>query len=35
MLSIPKNKVNGNHGAIPCWIDAQHTAFLSKKRIKK
>ena len=33
MLSIPKNKVNGNHGAFHCWIDTQHTAFLSKKRV--
>ena len=33
MLSIPKNKINGKHGAFPCWIDPQHTAFLSKKRV--
>jgi KaiC/GvpD/RAD55 family RecA-like ATPase len=33
MLSVPKNKVNGQHGAFPCWIDPQHTAFLSKKRV--
>lgn len=32
MLSIPKNKVNGRHGALHCWVDPQHTAFLSKKR---
>jgi hypothetical protein len=31
MLSIPKNKVNGRHGAFPVWIDPTKTAFLSKK----
>lgn len=31
MLSIPKNKVNGRHGAFPCWINPERTAFLSKK----
>ena len=34
MLSVPKNKVNGKHGAFPVWIDPQRTAFLSKKRGK-
>lgn len=34
MISIPKNKVNGHHGAFPCWIDTQRTAILSKKRVK-
>ncbi len=34
MLSIPKNKVNGRHGAFPVWIDPQQTAFLSKRRTK-
>lgn len=31
MLSMPKNKVNGRHGAFPVWIDTQHTAVLSRK----
>lgn len=32
MLSIPKNKANGRHGAFPVWINPKRTAFLSKKR---
>ena len=32
MLSICKNKVNGRHGAVPVWIDAQCTAVLSAPR---
>lgn len=31
MISVPKNKVNGKHGAFHVWIDPQRTAFLSKK----
>ena len=34
MISIPRNKINGRLGAFHCWIDTQHTAFLSKKRVK-
>ena len=30
MLSIPKNKVNGQHGAFPVWIDFTKTKFMSK-----
>ena len=33
MLSIPKNKVNGRHGAFPTWINPKRTSFLSKKVI--
>lgn len=32
LLSVAKNKVNGRHGAVPVWIDAQRTAFLSAPR---
>jgi len=32
MISIPKNKVNGRHGAFPTWIEPERTAFLSKQR---
>jgi archaellum biogenesis ATPase FlaH len=31
MLSIPKNKVNGRHGAFPVWVEPTQTAFLSSK----
>jgi KaiC/GvpD/RAD55 family RecA-like ATPase len=33
MLSIPKNKVNGRHGAFTTWINPQQTAFLSKGKV--
>lgn len=33
MISIPKNKINGRHGAFPVWVDRTTTAILSKKRI--
>ena len=32
MLSIPKNKINGAHGAFPVWIDPQQTKYLSRAR---
>lgn len=32
MLSIPKNKINGKHGAFTVFVDPQRTAFLSKRR---
>jgi KaiC/GvpD/RAD55 family RecA-like ATPase len=31
MLSIPKNKVNGKHGAFPVWVRPERTAFMSKR----
>ncbi len=31
MISIPKNKVNGRHGAFHTWINPKRTAFLSRK----
>lgn len=33
MLSIPKNKINGAHGAFPVWIDTQQTKYLSRARV--
>ena len=33
MLSVCKNKVNGAHGAFPCWIEPSKTAFLSKAKL--
>lgn len=32
MLSIPKNKVNGQHGAFPVWVDCTMTKFMSKAK---
>jgi KaiC/GvpD/RAD55 family RecA-like ATPase len=32
MISLPKNKINGRHGAFPCWIDPTHTAFMSRRK---
>ena len=34
MLSVPKNKVNGAHGAFHVWVDPQQTALLSKARAR-
>ncbi len=33
MLSIPKNKVNGAHGAFPVWVQPQITAFKSRATV--
>ncbi len=32
MISVPKNKVNGVHGAFPVWINPKQTEFLSKRK---
>lgn len=31
MLSVPKNKVNGKHGAFPVWFNPKQTKFSSKR----
>jgi KaiC/GvpD/RAD55 family RecA-like ATPase len=31
MISLPKNKVNGKHGAFPVWVNPKRTAFMSKR----
>lgn len=31
MLSIPKNKVNGRHGAFPVWVDTSKTKVMSRR----
>jgi len=33
MLSLPKNKVNGRHGAFPVWVDPSRTHVMSKRRV--
>lgn len=32
MISLPKNKINGVHKALPVWIDPSHTAFMSRRK---
>ncbi len=35
MLSVPKNKVSGKHGAFIVWVDPKKTMFMSRRNGEK